>query len=95
MEYRGIWIFFCVLWFLLGAAVAGYPVRVARLLGRKGDLPPSRFLTALRMIGVVVAIGALAKAVFRSGESMSDMKAGLSFLVIALSPAMGSSGGRK
>lgn len=47
LEYRGIWIVFCVLWFLLGAAIAGYPVRVARLLGRKGgDMPPSRFLTA-------------------------------------------------
>jgi hypothetical protein len=61
MEYRGIWIVFCVLGFLLGAAVAGYPVRVARLLGRKGDMPPSRFLTAWRISGVVVAVGALAK----------------------------------
>jgi hypothetical protein len=61
MEYRGIWISFSVLWFLLGAAVAAYPVRVARLLGRKGDLPPSRSLTAWRLIGVVFAVGALAK----------------------------------
>jgi len=61
MEYRGIWIVFCALWFLLGAAIAGYPVRVARLLGRKGDMPPSRFLTAWRVIGVGVAVGALAK----------------------------------
>jgi hypothetical protein len=61
MEYRGIWIFFCVLWFLLGAGVAVYPVRVARLLGRKGDLAPSRLLTAWRIMGVVFAVGALAK----------------------------------
>ena len=60
MEYRGIWIFFCVLWFVLGAAVAAYPVRVARLLGRKGDLP-TRPLTVWRILGVVVAVGALAK----------------------------------
>jgi hypothetical protein len=61
MEYRGIWILFCVLWFLLGAAVAGFPVRVAQLLGRKGDMPPSLFLMAWRIIGVLVAGGALAK----------------------------------
>ncbi|HET7209755.1 MAG TPA: hypothetical protein VFI95_24500 [Terriglobales bacterium] len=60
MEYRGIWIFFCVLWLVLGAAVAWYPVRVARLLGRKGDLP-TRPLTVWRILGVVVAVGALAK----------------------------------
>lgn len=61
MENRGIWIFFCVLWFLLGVAVAGYPVRVAHLLGRKGDLTATRLLTVWRMVGVVVAVGALAK----------------------------------
>lgn len=60
MEYRGIWIFFCVLWLVLGAAVAWYPVRVARLLGRKGDLP-ARPLTVWRILGVVVAVGALVK----------------------------------
>jgi len=63
MEYRGILIFFCVLWFLLGAAVASSPVRVARWLGRKGDLPPSRLLTTWRIIGVVVAVGSLLKLV--------------------------------
>jgi hypothetical protein len=61
MEYRGIWIFFCVVWFLLGALVAVYPVRVGRLLGRKDDLSPSWLLAAWRIIGVVVAVGALAK----------------------------------
>jgi hypothetical protein len=61
MEYRGIWAFFCVLWFLLGASVGWQPIRVARLLGRKGDLPPSRFMMAWRVIGIVVAVGALAK----------------------------------
>jgi hypothetical protein len=60
MEYRGVWIVFCVLWFVLGAAVAGYPVRVARLLGQKGDLP-TRLVTVWRIIGVVVAVGALVK----------------------------------
>ena len=60
MEYRGIWIFFCVLWLVLGAAVALCPVRVARLLGRKGDLP-ARPLTVWRILGVVVAVGALVK----------------------------------
>jgi hypothetical protein len=61
MEYRGIWIFFCALLFLLGAAVVSSPVRVARLLGRKGELPPSRLLTAWRVIGMVVAVGSLLK----------------------------------
>lgn len=61
MEYRGIWISFCVLWLLLGAVVAVYPARVARLLRRKSNLPPPQFLTGWRMIGIVVAIGALAK----------------------------------
>lgn len=60
MEYRGIWTVFCVLWFVLGAAVAGYPVRVARLLGQKRDLP-TRFVTVWRCIGAVVAVGALVK----------------------------------
>jgi len=59
MEYRGIWIFFCVLWFVLGAAVAGFPVRVARLLGQKRDLP-NQFIV-WRILGVVVAVGALGK----------------------------------
>jgi hypothetical protein len=61
MEYRGIWTVFCVLWFLLGGFVAVYPVRVGRLLGRKDDLSPSRLLTAWRIMGVVLAVGALAK----------------------------------
>ena len=61
MEYRGIWIVFLTLWFLLGVAVAVLPVAVARLLRRKDVLPPSRFLTAWRIIGVVVAVGSLAK----------------------------------
>jgi hypothetical protein len=61
MEYRGIWIVFLTLWFLLGVAVAVFPVAVARLLRRKRDLPPSRLLTAGRIIGVVVAVGSLAK----------------------------------
>jgi hypothetical protein len=51
---------FSVLWFLVGAAAAAYPVRVARLPGRKGDLPP-RSLSAWRLIGVIVAVDALAK----------------------------------
>ncbi len=51
MEYRGIWIVFLTLWFLLGVAVAVFP----------GDLPTSRLLTAWRIIGVVVAVGSLAK----------------------------------
>ena len=42
MEYRGIWIFFCVLWFLLGAAVAGFPVRVAGWLEQKRNPAPLR-----------------------------------------------------
>lgn len=60
MEYRGTWIVFLTLWFLLGVAVAAFPVAVARLLRGKGDLP-SRLLTVWRIIGVVVAVGSLAK----------------------------------
>jgi len=61
MGYRGIWIVFLTLWFLLGAAVAGFPVAVARLLRGEGDLPSSRALTVWRVIGLVVAVGSLAK----------------------------------
>lgn len=61
MKYRGIWISFCVLWFLLGALVAVYPVRIGKFLGRKDDLSPSRLLAAWRIMGVGVAVGALAK----------------------------------
>lgn len=54
MEHRGIWTFFCILWFLLGAFVAVYPVRIGRLLCRKDELSPSIFsilVTSARMIG--------------------------------------------
>jgi hypothetical protein len=61
MEYREIWIVFLALWFLLGVAVAAFPVPVARLLSGKRDLPPSRLLTGWRMSGVVVAVGSVAK----------------------------------
>jgi len=61
MEYRGIWIVFLTLWLLLGVAVAAFPVVVARLLRGKRDLPPSRLLTAWRMVGVVVAVGSAVK----------------------------------
>jgi hypothetical protein len=61
MEYRGIWIIFLTLWFLLGVAVAAFPLAVARFLRRQRDLPPSRLLTAWRMIGLVVAVGSIAK----------------------------------
>jgi hypothetical protein len=61
MEYGGIWIVFCVLWFLLGAFVAVYPIRIGRLLGRQDGLSTSRLLAAWRIIGVVLAIGALGK----------------------------------
>jgi hypothetical protein len=61
MEYRGIWIVFLALWFLLGVAVAGFPVAVARLLRGEGDLPSSRALVAWRVMGMVVAAGSLAK----------------------------------
>jgi hypothetical protein len=61
MEYKGIWIVFLTLWFLLGAAVAVFPVAVARLLRGQRDLPPSRLLTTWRVIGVIVAVGSVAK----------------------------------
>lgn len=61
MEYRGIWIVFLALWFLLGVAVAAFPVPVARLLRGKRDLPASHLLTVWRMIGVIVAVGSVAK----------------------------------
>jgi hypothetical protein len=60
MEYKGIWIVFLTLWFLLGASVAVFPVAVARLLRGRRDLPPSRLLTAWRVIGVIVAVGSVA-----------------------------------
>jgi hypothetical protein len=61
MEYRGIWVLFCVLWFLMGTIVAAAPIPVARLLGRKGHSSHARLLAAWRIIGVVVAVGALTK----------------------------------
>lgn len=61
MEYRGIWIVFLTLWFLLGVAVAGFPVAIARLLRGERDLPSSRALVAWRVMGMVVAAGSLAK----------------------------------
>ena len=71
MEYRGIWISFSVLWFLLGAAVAAYPVRVRTIAGPKrapAAVPiPHRMAThrsgrRSRRVG---------EAIFRSGRSMS------------------------
>jgi hypothetical protein len=63
MEYKGIWIVFLALWLVLGAAVAVFPVAVARLLRGRRDLPPSRWLKAWRLIGVVMAVGSVAKLV--------------------------------
>jgi len=63
MEYKGIWIVFLTVWFLLGASVAVLPVTVARLLRGGRDVPPSRLLTAWRLIGAIVAIGSVAKLV--------------------------------
>lgn len=60
MKYRGIWIVFLTLWFLLGIAVAIFPIVVARLL-RGTPPPPSRLLTAWRLVGLVVAVGSAAK----------------------------------
>jgi hypothetical protein len=61
MEYRGIWIVFLTLWFLLGVAVAGFPVAVARLLRGEGNLPSSRALAAWRVMGAVLAVSSLVK----------------------------------
>jgi hypothetical protein len=61
MEYKGIWIVFLTVLFLLGASVAVFPVAVARLLREGRDLPPSRLLTAWRVIGVIVAVCSVAK----------------------------------
>jgi hypothetical protein len=63
MEYKGIWIVFLTVWFLLGASVAIFPVAVARLLRGGRDLPSSRMLAAWRVIGGIVAVGSLAKLV--------------------------------
>ena len=63
MEYKGIWIVFLTVWFLLGASVAIFPVAVARLLRRGRALPPSPLLTVWRVIGVIVAVGSMAKLV--------------------------------
>lgn len=46
MEYKGIWIVFLTVCFLLGASVAVFPVVVARLLRGGRGLPPSRLLAA-------------------------------------------------
>lgn len=46
---------------IVRAAVAAYPVAVARLLRGERDLPPSRLLTAWRVIAVTVAVGSMAK----------------------------------
>jgi len=62
MEYRGIWIAFLTLGFLL-VAVAAFPVTVARLLRGQRDLPQPRLLTVWRIIAVVVALGSVAKLV--------------------------------
>jgi hypothetical protein len=61
MEYKGIWIVFLMIWFLLGAAVAVFPVVVVRLLRRERDLPPTRSLKTWRVIGVIVAVSSVAK----------------------------------
>ena len=61
MEYKGIWIAFLTIWFLLGAAVAIVPVWAARFLKRERELPSSRLLTAWRVIGLMVAVGSAAK----------------------------------
>jgi hypothetical protein len=61
MEYKGIWIVFLAVWFVLGFSVAVFPVAVARLLRRGRDLPPSRLLIAWRVIGVIVAVGSVVK----------------------------------
>ena len=61
MGYRGIWVAFCGLWFVLGVLVAVYPLRVASFLARKDNLSPARRLTAWRIGGVVLAVGSSAK----------------------------------
>ena len=67
MEYKGIWIVFLTVCFLLGASVAVFPVAVARLLRGGSDLPPSRMLAAMlaawRVIGGIAAVGSVAKLV--------------------------------
>jgi hypothetical protein len=62
MENRGIWIVFLTLWFLLGIAVAAFPLAVSRLLRKRRVLSPSRSLTAWRIIGMLgAAVGSVAK----------------------------------
>jgi len=63
MGYKGIWIVFLTAWFLLGASVAVFPVAAVGLLRGGRDLPPSRLLTPWRVIGVIVAVGSVAKLV--------------------------------
>ena len=63
MEYKEIWVVFLAVWFLLGALVAAFPAAVARLLRGERGLPPSRLLTAWRVMGVIVAVGSAAKLV--------------------------------
>jgi hypothetical protein len=63
MEYKGIWIVFLTVCFLLGASVTVFPVVVARLLRGGRGLPPSRLLAAWRVIGGIVAVGSVAKLV--------------------------------
>lgn len=63
MEYKGIWVAFLTIWFLLGASVAVFPIAVARLLRGGRAAPPSRLLAAWRVIGGIVAVGSVAKLV--------------------------------
>ena len=77
MEYNGIWIVFLTLWLHLGAGVAVYLVAAARLLKREHDLPPPRLLTAWRVIGVMVAVGSVAKLLDTEAlDKLSNLGAG-------------------
>ncbi len=63
MEYRGIWVVFLTVLFLLGAAVSVIPTVVVRLPRPNGDLPSANFLKVWRAIGVIVAVGSLVQLV--------------------------------
>jgi len=63
VEYRGIWVVFLTLLFLLGASVSLFPASVARFLRPKRDLPPLNSLKAWHVVGAIVAVGSLVKLV--------------------------------
>ena len=66
---RVIWLVFLIILLLLGFFVSVFPLTIARLLGASTQMQQSRYLTVWRVLGVLVAIGAVIELFIRTLQS--------------------------